>query len=106
MSQGKLELLIAVLTKFTSTKLESYDTYLNIGRGLQVTEPGVDLACVAALISSKMEKPLGRTIYLGEVSLTGMVKPVYMLDRRLAESAKLGFTHAVIPNGYDGKIPK
>jgi DNA repair protein RadA/Sms len=105
-SQWKLELLIAVLTKFTSTKLESHDAYLNIGRWLQVSEPGVDLACVAALISSKTEKSLGRMLYLGEVSLTGMVKPIYMLDRRLMEAVKLGFTHAVIPSTYEGKIPK
>ncbi|MBC7504001.1 DNA repair protein RadA [Candidatus Gracilibacteria bacterium] len=106
LSQGKLDLLIAVMSKFTSVKLEDYDTYLNIARGIQVSEPGVDLACIAAISSSKREKPLGKTIYLGEVSLTGVVKNVMLLDRRLMEAAKLGFTHAVIPASYDGKIPK
>ncbi len=106
LSQGKLDLLIAVMSKFTSVKLEDYDTYLNIARGIQVSEPGVDLACIAAISSSKREKPLGKTIYLGEVSLTGVVKNVMFLDRRLMEAAKLGFTHAVIPASYEGKIPK
>ena len=106
LSQGKLDLLIAVMSKFTSVKLEDYDTYLNIARGIQVSEPGVDLACIAAISSSKREKPLGKTIYLGEVSLTGVVKNVMFLDRRLMEAAKLWFTHAVIPASYDGKIPK
>jgi DNA repair protein RadA/Sms len=105
-SQGKLDLLIAVMSKFTNVKCDDYDVYLNIARGIQVSEPGVDLACIAAISSSKREKPLGKTIYLGEVSLTGIVKNVMLLDRRLAEAAKLGFTHAVIPASYDGKIPK
>jgi DNA repair protein RadA/Sms len=106
LSQGKLDLLIAVMSKFTSVKLEDYDTYLNIARGIQVSEPGVDLACIAAISSSKRERPLGKTIYLGEVSLTGVVKNVMFLDRRLMEAAKLGFTHAVIPASYEWKIPK
>jgi len=105
-SQGKLELLIAVMSKFTSIKLESSDVYLNVARGLTLSEPWVDLACIAAIISSKKESPLWKTIYLWEVSLTGSLKPVYMLDRRLAEATKLWFTHAIIPASYEGKIPK
>ena len=58
MSQGKLELLLAVLTKFTQIKLDNSDVYINIGRGLHITEPGIDLASIAALISGKKEKPL------------------------------------------------
>ncbi len=104
--QGKLDLIIAVMSKFTRVQLESYDVYLNIARGIQVSEPGVDLACIAAIASSKNEKSLGKTIYLGEVSLTGVVKNVLFLDRRLMEAAKLGFTHAVIPASYEWKIPK
>lgn len=104
--QGKLELLIAVMSKFTSIDLESHDTYLNIARGIQVSEPGVDLACIAAISSSKKDKPLGKTIYLGEVSLTWVIKNVLFLDRRLMEAAKLWFTHAVIPASYEWKIPK
>lgn len=105
-SQGKLELLIAVMSKFTSVKLESSDVYLNIARWLTLSEPGIDLACIAAIISSKKESPLWKTIYLWEVSLTGSLKPVYMMDRRLAEALKLGFTQVVIPSTYEGKIPK
>lgn len=89
------------MSKFTRVQLESYDVYLNIARGIQVSEPGVDLACIAAIASSKNEKSLGKTIYLGEVSLTGVVKNVLFLDRRLMEAAKLGFTHAVIPASYE-----
>ncbi len=57
-SNGKIELLIAVLSKWSSIKLESDDVYVNIARGLSLSEPGMDLATVAAIISSKQKKPL------------------------------------------------
>ena len=104
--QAKLELLIAVMTKFTDTKLESYDVYTNIGRWFSLTEPGVDLACVAALMSSKSNTSLGDTLYLGEVSLTGVVKTVFLLEKRIIEAAKLWFERMVIPAQYAGPIPK
>ncbi len=105
MHQGKLELLIAVLTKFTQIKLESSDVYVNIGRGLQVTEPWIDLACIAALVSSKKEKPLWKILWLWEVSLTGIIKPIAFLEKRIKEAEKLGFEEIVIPASYEGKIP-
>jgi DNA repair protein RadA/Sms len=104
--QGKLELLIAVMTKFTDTQLESYDVYVNVGRGFSLTEPGVDLATVAAMMSSKRGKSLGRTIYLWEVSLTGVVKNTYFIERRILEAVKLGFDRIVIPEQYKGLTPK
>lgn len=104
-AQAKLDLLIAVMTKFTETKLESYDAYLNIGRGFSLTEPWVDLACMAAMMSSKSGKSLGDTIYLGEVSLTGVVKNVYFLEKRIMEAVKLWFRHVVIPAQYTGNLP-
>lgn len=61
---GKLDLLIAVISKFTKVNLESYDTYLNIARGLTISEPGTDLAAIAAIASSKLGKPLGSIIFL------------------------------------------
>ncbi|MBP6981687.1 DNA repair protein RadA [Candidatus Gracilibacteria bacterium] len=104
--QGKLDLLIAVMTKFTDTKLESYDVYMNIGRGFSITEPGVDLACIAAMMSSRQDMSLGRTIFLGEVSLTGVVKSVFFLEKRITEAVKLGFTQIVIPEAFSGNLPK
>ncbi len=103
--QWKLELLIAVMTKFTDTKLESYDVYMNIGRGFSLTEPWVDLACVAAMMSSKSNTSLGKTIFLGEVSLTGVIKNVYFLEKRIYEAAKLGFTRICVPAQYTGENP-
>lgn len=104
-SQGKIDLLIAVMSKFTKAKLENYDVYLNVGRGISLSEPGVDLACIAAMLSSRLDISLGRTIFLGEVSLTGIVKTVYFLEKRITEAVKLGFTRIVIPAQYTGNIP-
>lgn len=105
-AQGKLELLIAVMSKFTDTKLESYDVYTNVGRGLTLSEPWVDLATVAAIMSSKKGKSLGKTVFLGEVSLTGVVRSVFLLEKRISEAVKLGFTDLVISAQYTGPIPK
>lgn len=105
-NQWKLELIIAVMTKFTNIKLESADVYVNVGRWLSLSEPWIDLAIVAAIMSSKNDMPLGKTLYLGEVSLTWLVKPVYMIEKRLLEAEKLGFKKIIIPAGYEWKIPK
>jgi DNA repair protein RadA/Sms len=93
------------MSKFTQSKLENSDVYLNVSRGLSLTEPGVDLAAIAALISSKKNMSLGRALFLGEVSLTGVVKNVYLLEKRLYEARKLGFELAYIPSQYTGNVP-
>lgn len=105
-NSGKLDLLIAVMTKFANAKLDSSDVYVNVARGIVLSEPGVDLACVMAIMSSKNNTALGRKLFLGEVSLTGVIKNVFLAEKRLFEAAKLGFTDAVIPEKYDGKIPE
>lgn len=102
---SKLDLILAVMSKYTKEKLESSDVYINIGRGLTVQDTGIDLAMVAAIMSSKKNIPLWRKIFLWEVSLTGRIKPVFMMERRLLEAEKLGFFDVVLPVQYEGKIP-
>ena len=104
-NQGKLDLLIAVLTKYSNTKLDSYDVYINIWRGLSIHEPWIDMACMVAMMSSRRNMTVWRTLFLGEVSLTGVIKNVFLLERRIQEAAKLGFHEMYIPTSYDGKIP-
>ncbi len=94
---GKLDLLLAVITKFTETKLESYDIYTNIWRWLTIWEPWVDLAIVASVLSSKKWKKLWSTVYIWEVSLTWVVKNVYQLDKRVDEALKLWFEKIIVP---------
>ena len=103
---GKVDLLIAVLSKWSDTKLESYDVYVNVARGLSISEPGIDLATVAAIISSKKNKPLGRRVFLGEISLTGVVKNIFGLQKRVDEAVKLGFTEIVLPKNSGIKTKK
>ena len=101
--QSKLDLIIAVLGKYTSVKLESYDVYCNISRGLSITEPGLDLALAASIISSKMWKKLPKTsAFIWEISLTWKVKNVMFLEKRIKEAAKMGFQVLYVPD--TGKI--
>ena len=98
-TQSKLDLIIAVLWKFSSIKLESYDVYCNISRGLSIAEPGLDLALAASIISSKTNKKLTKdTAFIGEISLTGKIKNVMFLEKRIKEAAKMGFTTLYIPD--------
>jgi predicted ATP-dependent serine protease len=57
-------------------------------------------------MSAKKWESLGRTIYLGEVSLTGVVKNTYFLEKRILEAIKLWFQRIVIPDQYGGQTPK
>lgn len=95
-----------MLSKWTEVKTESHDVYLNVARGMTLSEPGADLASVAAIASSRKELPLGKTAWIGEVSLTGTVKNVFRLQKRVDEAAKLGFERIVVPKDSGAKLPK
>ena len=94
----KLDLLIAVITKFSDIKLDSYDVYVNISRWLSIAEPWVDLATIAAIISSKKWKSLWKTVFIWEISLTWIVKNIFNLQKRVEEAVKLWFENIVIPS--------
>lgn len=100
-SSGKLDLLIAIINKFTNTKLESYDVYVNVARGFNISEPWVDLSTIASIISSKKWKPLWKSIFIWEVSLTWVVKKVFNIEKRIDETIKLGFEKIIIPYWID-----
>ncbi|MGV7807512.1 magnesium chelatase domain-containing protein, partial [Mycobacterium kansasii] len=72
--------------------------------GMKITEPAADLALALAVASGAVEKALRpNTVVLGEVGLAGEVRRVTGLERRLAEAARLGFTHAIVPPSADGQ---
>ncbi|MDD3794255.1 MAG: DNA repair protein RadA [Candidatus Gracilibacteria bacterium] len=97
-NSSKLDLIVAVLSKYTPIKLEAYDVYTNIARGLKVEEPGIDLSLAASIISSKNNLSLAKdTIYIGEISLTGKVKKPVHLEKRVKEAIKMGFKKIFIP---------
>jgi len=95
---GRLQVLGAVISKRTKINLINQDIILNIVGGLKISDPALDLAACAAIISSQTNKNFDRrTIVLGEVGLGGEVRNVFKLEQRLQEAERLGFETAIIP---------
>lgn len=89
---NRVQLLTAVLNKHARLKLDQQDVYVNIAGGFRVRDPALDLAIVASLISSRKDVPIADGIaFLGEVGLSGEIRPVAQEARRLKELEKLGF---------------
>jgi len=85
-----------VLETRCGVRIGANDIYLNVAGGLKINEPAADLAVAAALISSLTGAPLPPTsVYFGEISLAGGIRPVVHAALRLREAEKLGFTNAV-----------
>ncbi|MDH3579514.1 MAG: DNA repair protein RadA [Hyphomicrobiales bacterium] len=104
---NRLAMLLAVLDARCGLRLGTHDVYLNVAGGLRISEPAADLATAAALVSSfsGIELPAG-SIYFGEVSLSGAIRPVGQMAARLREAEKLGFTAATIPDRLDQDTKK
>lgn len=95
---NRLQVLSAVISKRTKINLISQDIILNVVGGLKVSDPALDLAVSAAIISSSLNKAFPRdTLVLGEVGLGGEVRPVSKLEQRLQEAGRLGFKSALVP---------
>ncbi|MBA4163193.1 MAG: DNA repair protein RadA [Erythrobacter sp.] len=89
---GRLAMLLAVLESRCGLNFSSAEVYLNIAGGYRLSDPAADLAVAAALVSALADRPLPNgSVWSGEVSLAGEIRPVAHLDLRLKESAKLGF---------------
>ena len=89
---------MAVLEKRLGMQLSDCDAYVNIAGGIKMTEPGIDLGIVLAIMSSKMDFPIeDRTICFGEVGLSGEVRGVSMAEQRVLEACKLGFDTCILP---------
>ena len=101
---NRLAMLTAVLYRHGKVNLLANDVYVSTIAGASAKEPACDLAIVAALASAATGTPIARTTCaIGEISLTGQVRPVPQLAHRLAEAARLGFTRAVVPATRSGK---
>ncbi len=88
----RLQMLLAVLEKRGGFKLGMQDVFLNIAGGLTVTDPAIDLAVVASLVSSYEDIPIpGSVCFAAEVGLGGEVRAVSRIENRISEAAKLGF---------------
>lgn len=96
----RLNMLLAVLEKRVGFKLAQKDVFLNIAGGLKVNDPALDLAVICAILSSNVDMAIGRGWCMaGEVGLTGEIRPVTHISRRISEAARLGMTDILVPRG-------
>lgn len=101
----RLNMLLAVLEKRAGFKLGAKDVFLNITGGISVDDPAIDLAVVAAVLSSNIDVAIDKTLcFAAEVGLAGEVRPVTRIDQRVMEAQKLGFESIVISTHC--KLPK
>lgn len=95
---NRLLMLIAVLSKRVGLPLFNQDVYVNIVGGLRIGEPAADLAVAVAIASSYRNQRVKQdAVLIGEVGLSGELRGVGQMERRLGEAAKLGFRHAICP---------
>ncbi len=93
----RLNMLLAVLEKRCGFKLGHKDVFLNIAGGIRVEEPAIDLAVVAAVLSSNQDIPIdSQTCFAAEVGLSGEIRSVNHVEQRIAEADKLGFDRILI----------
>ena len=107
----RMNMLLAVLEKRVGFKLAQKDVFLNMAGGLKVSDPACDLAVVASILSSNFDVTLSNDItFAGEIGLSGEIRPVSQVERRIAEAAKLGFkqifvsSYSKIPSGLKKEI--
>jgi DNA repair protein RadA/Sms len=95
---GRLQMLLAVASKHAGISLGQHDVYVNIVGGMKVRETAADLAVIAAIISSYKEKSMKKdAVYIGEIGLSGELRKVPFLDRRIKEARRLGYKTVFSP---------
>ncbi|MDR2816391.1 MAG: DNA repair protein RadA [Proteiniphilum sp.] len=104
----RMNMLLAVLEKRAGFKLAQKDVFLNIAGGLRVSDPGMDLAVISAVLSSSLDMTIEcDTCLCGEVGLSGEIRPVHRIEQRIKEAEKLGFSRILVPfnnlKGFDKK---
>ena len=103
---NRVALLAAVMEKILGMHLMGYDIFMNVAGGVKVTEPAMDMAIVAAVASSFLDKAvLDGTVVLGEIGLTGEVRAIGQADTRIGESRKMGFSRCLLPKSNLKRLP-
>ncbi|MEL6246311.1 MAG: DNA repair protein RadA [Pseudomonadota bacterium] len=102
---ARLAMLLAVLEARCGVTLAGRDVYLSVAGGYRIGEPAGDLAAAAALLTSIADSPApARSVFFGEVALSGAVRPVARMEQRLKEAARLGFERAYVPDGSPAAV--
>ncbi len=95
---NRVALLIAVMEKRAGMNLGNQDVYLNVVGGLKISEPSIDLGILMVTASSYKNAPIDKgVVIMGEVGLTGEVRRINLIEKRLKEAEKLGFKKCIIP---------
>jgi DNA repair protein RadA/Sms len=95
---NRVALLMAVMEKKLGLHLLGHDIFMNVAGGVKVTEPAVDVAVIAAIASSFLDRPIKEdTLTMGEVGLTGEVRAIGNLEIRIKEAKKMGFVRCLAP---------
>jgi len=104
LDQNRLSMLLATLNRHAGVSAYEFDVFINVVGGVRISETSADLAALVATVSSLRDRPVPQTtVVFGEVGLAGEIRPVAFGEERLAEAAKRGFTHAVVPRA---NLPK
>jgi DNA repair protein RadA/Sms len=106
LESSRVSMVLAVLDRRVGVSLAGQDTYAATVGGVRLSEPCADLAVALAVASAHIDRPLrAGLVVIGEVGLAGEVRKVAGVGRRLAEAARLGFTHAIVPSGCEDAAP-
>jgi DNA repair protein RadA/Sms len=98
LDSGRMQLLVAVLQKRVGIGLGGQDVYANVVGGMRIGEPAADLAIALAVASSFRDRPIdAHLVAIGEIGLSGELRSVSQIERRLGEARRLGFTSAIVP---------
>jgi len=98
LDSNRLQLLVAVLQKRVGLGLGTQDVYANVVGGMRIMEPAADLAVAVAVSSSLRERPVDQgTVCIGEIGLSGEIRSVNHLERRIQEASRMGFRRAIVP---------
>ncbi|MEO9257303.1 MAG: DNA repair protein RadA [Crocinitomicaceae bacterium] len=99
----RLNMLLAVLEKRCGFKLGAKDVFLNLAGGIKVDDPAIDLAVVAAILSSNADVSIPKDVCLSaEIGLSGEIRPVNRIEQRIFEAQKLGFTKMIVSSQNKG----
>ncbi len=103
---NRTAMLLAVTEKRLGLNLQNMDIYINVAGGLKINEPAADLAVIMAVVSAYTGKPIPEDVAaIGETGLTGEIRSVNLIDKRVSELSKMGFKRCIVPGGCKVKAP-
>lgn len=107
LDSGRTMQLFAILQKHGGQRLADKDIYVSTLGNIRVKEPGVDLATAFSIVSDARDAPVRfNAVFIGEIALSGKIRKVQGMHKRLSEAVKLGFPFAYVPEGTKANLPK